>query len=255
MPKAFSQTKRDTANSAAASPKKRPGKSRQWKKSKKFNFGMDSFEGDPLSERDKRLMLIEEIVERRKSEEETKKRGNVPRFPNPEGNNWADCIKKQRERLVNSLFRAIQETDVKKLSLLLNRGVPVDIRNEFGETILMHAAGTGNIPLLKEILEYTPDLEARSKNKGDTSIMWAAESGKTKAVLLLHKAGAKINARNDGKMTALMLAAWEGHSNTVTQILKLGANPKLKDSFGRTALDYAELEGHRKVIKILSSSK
>ena|GEM_PF-6828080 len=255
MSKAFSNMKRNNAVPAASLPKKRPGKARQWRKSINSMLEMDSFEGDPLSDKDMRLMLIAETIERRKAKEEAKNRISAPMFQKPEEGSWDDCVEKQRKRLVKALFRAILETDVKKVSSLLKRGVPVDIKNEFGETIFMRAAGTGNIPLLEEILKYNPDIEARSKNKGDTPIMWAAESGKTKAVLFLHKAGVKINARNNGKKTALMLAAWEGHLGTVSKLLKLGADPKLKDSSNRTALDYAELERHIKVIKRLSSSK
>ncbi len=216
---------------------------------------MDSFRGDPLSERDMRIMLIAATIERRELEKETNNRGSASVSPTLEEKDWPECTEKQREIIAKGLFRAIQETDVKKLSSFLKRGVPVDMRNEFGDTILMQAAGTGNIPLLEEILKHNPDIEARSRGRGDTAVMCAAESGKTKAVLFLHNAGAKLDARNNGKKTSLMLAAWEGHLDTVAQLRKLGANPRLKDSSNRTALDYAKLEGHREVSKLLSSRK
>ncbi len=254
MQKSFSKLAKNSAMPSVRSSKKRPGKSRQRNKFRTPEFREDSFGLEPPMDKDARLMLIADAVEARKAGVEAMKLYQSS-FPSKHKKlNWTGCIKKSRKTLSDALFLAVRRTDVEKLSSLLKLGVPVDIFGKLGETIFMRAAGAGKIPLLEEILKHNPNLEARSKSRGDTALMWAAGAGKTPAIVILLNAGAKINARNNGKKTALMLAAGEGQSDTVSQLLKLGANPNLKDSTGRTALDYAKLEGHRKAIKFLFSS-
>ncbi len=75
---------------------------------------------------------------------------------------------------------------------------------------------------------------------GWTALMWAADNGYTEIVNALIEAGADDLTDNEGR-TALIRAAasWSGNAQTVNALIDAGSNVKQKDNNGITALDYA----------------
>jgi uncharacterized protein len=68
-----------------------------------------------------------------------------------------------------------------------------------GTTLLMSAAGQSSLRLMQALIDRGADLEARDA-KGQTALMYAAESGKPEPATLLIANGAVISARNgDGE--------------------------------------------------------
>src|SRR5204863_1821988 len=64
-------------------------------------------------------------------------------------------------------------------------------------------------------------------------------------------AGADLEAKDDGDMTALMRAAEKGHSDIVRVLIGAGANISGKDKFGRTAFFNAADKNHVGIVKML----
>ena len=86
----------------------------------------------------------------------------------------------------------------------------------------------------------------------NSQLMEAARGGQTERVQELLEAGADVNAKIEGNVTALMFAASEGHADTVRTLLEAGAEVDEKHSFtGASALDYAALAGHTEAVVAL----
>lgn len=106
-------------------------------------------------------------------------------------------------------------------------------------SILIYAARSGNPRVVREILRFHPDLEARGPD--DRTAMFAAAEdypsdhyqNRVECVRLLAEAGAKVNARDKNGDTPL-------HETFLTdverELLKLGANVNARDNNGDTPL-------------------
>lgn len=116
------------------------------------------------------------------------------------------------------LFELARNGGAGPLSVMLNAGVPVDIRTSSGDSLLMLACANGH---------------------ADT------------AGLLLD-AGANPDLRNDQLRTPLMAAAIADQAAMVDRLLEAGADTSLTDADGHSALDLARSTGAEDAIKALS---
>lgn len=86
------------------------------------------------------------------------------------------------------------------------------------------------------------DVNARDMESfGMTPLMWAAEWNKNpEVIVVLLKAGAEVNARDDDGETPLIYAAmYNPNPRVISTLLNAGADAKAKDSSGMTAVEYA----------------
>jgi len=81
--------------------------------------------------------------------------------------------------------------------------------------------------------------------------MWAAWKGSAECVDLLIKAGADLNLKDNGGLTALMKAAGQGSPECVDLLIKAGADLNLKDKAGMTALMKAAGQGSPECVDLL----
>ena len=105
-------------------------------------------------------------------------------------------------------------------------------------SILIESARSGNPDMVRDILRYSPSLEARDR-EGKTAIFAAGEYGsdqdarRAECVKLLAEAGADVNARDDNGNTPL-------HETFLTdvqeELLKLGANVNARNKDGETPI-------------------
>lgn len=122
----------------------------------------------------------------------------------------------------------------------------VDIRSFGGMTatysgdvgsVLIGAASSGNPGLVREVLRYHPDLEARD-GQGNTAVIAASEDSgnaseedRAECIRLLVQAGANVNAKNNEGDTAL-------HETFLTAVektlLQLGADVNARNKDGET---------------------
>ena len=114
-----------------------------------------------------------------------------------------------------------------------------------GETVLMTAARTGKVDVLKLLIARGADIRAHEPSKGQTALMWAAAENNAAAVKLLVEAGADLHERSrGGSFTPLLFAVRAGHIEASKALLDLGA--KIEDALpdGTSALVLATINAH-----------
>ena len=129
----------------------------------------------------------------------------------------------------------------------------VNAVDRHGHTALMQAAKSGDVEVVKDLLNRGAALDARSE-KGKTALHYAAANGHVDVVKLLIEHRAEIDARDLEWHTPLMLAAIYGCNHTVQALVQSGADPAMKTKSGNTALVYAENNNHPLALAILKKS-
>uniref|UniRef100_A0A7S0QPY2 Ankyrin repeat domain-containing protein n=1 Tax=Cryptomonas curvata TaxID=233186 RepID=A0A7S0QPY2_9CRYP len=90
--------------------------------------------------------------------------------------------------------------------------------------------------------------------KGNSALIWCADSGQVDAVKLLLECKSEINRRGISGNTALMRAARNGHFSCAELLLKHGADPSLRNLKEQTALHFAAFYEHPDVCRLLCAS-
>ncbi len=121
----------------------------------------------------------------------------------------------------------------------------VNKRNKQGETKLYRAVRSGNIKEVKKLLRDGADPDIADAH-GLTPLHQAAYWGEGEITALLLKAGAQVNAENNGKgWTPLHSAAVSGgmrsRQDVIELLLEAGAKQDAKDKHGWTPADYMVL--------------
>src|ERR1700676_2412924 len=110
------------------------------------------------------------------------------------------------------------ETD--SLAVMLRHGLPANLADHKGNTLLMLAAYNDNVETARMLLEHGGGV---------------AFKGYEEIVALLLKHGADIDADNGGGMTPLMFAAMFGRTKVVEQLKRQGASLKRRNCMGVSA--------------------
>ena len=105
-----------------------------------------------------------------------------------------------------TIHTAAQNGNLNRVKALLNQGVPVNSRTEYGWTPLHDAARYGRLNIVQELL----------------------------------KRGAHVNPRSIHGYTPLHVAAIANNPNIVHALIKAGANPKYGNIYGHRAHNYSQ---------------
>jgi ankyrin repeat protein len=132
-------------------------------------------------------------------------------------------------------LKAIQSRNSEKLRALLPAIEDVNLANAEGKTALMVAATTGDVALIRLLIERHAKPSVTNR-RGGTALMYAAANNQLGAIELLLRHGANVNTRAENGWTALTLAAAKGHHEVVAELTRSGANPNIPDVYGWTAL-------------------
>lgn len=129
---------------------------------------------------------------------------------------------------------------------------------EDGWTALHLAAHYGQEAIVRMLLAYGADPNARSKNDLANTPIHAAAAGGSKSLdalrtLLAH--GADVNATQHGGYTALHAAAQNGDRAMVDLLLARGADPSIKSADGRDAASFARKKGHEEIAGLFSEAR
>lgn len=149
--------------------------------------------------------------------------------------NWSpvtdeDIVKQQPvSRPGNDRARLLAAADsgsFDRVKELLDKGVPVDTRDEHQWTPLMLAALQGHDKIVSLLLEQGADIEAQDVN-GTTPLMAAASSGWLSVVKRLMNAGADMDVEDNAGETAFYMAEQFEHRAVVTYLAKIHASPEV----------------------------
>ena len=87
------------------------------------------------------------------------------------------------------LLQASENNNLERLKLLVDEGVYIDIRDEYGKTALMLASEYGHSEVVKYLIDKGTDINAKN-NDGKTALMLASENGHSEVAELLKANGA-----------------------------------------------------------------
>lgn len=125
---------------------------------------------------------------------------------------WATQAADPREEL----FTAARKGDVAAVRRLLDQGVDVNSKTEFGMTALAFAADAGHVEVVKLLIERQAHLDQPDSYYQFTPLIWATFHERVEVVAVLLKAGAK------GEGLALSFAVGQGQVAMVKAIIESG---------------------------------
>lgn len=129
-----------------------------------------------------------------------------------------------------------------ELDELLAMGLPPNLRNEKGDSLLMLASYHGHADAVRALLDRGADPDL-ANDRGQTPLAGAAFKGDLAVVRLLLDRGAAADGRSDGGRTPLMMAAMFNRTEIVDLLLAHGADPEARDGAGHNARTAAEAMG------------
>ena len=167
-----------------------------------------------------------------------------------------DAIKDHDGR--TGLFWAGERGHSHVVAELLRAGADPNNIDDNGGTALHEAVRRSNNiqadGVISLLIEAGANLEIKDNN-GYTPLMRANEYGNQHVVSHLVEEGAKVNNQTNGSgFTALHLAAERGYSSIPwipMSLLKGGADVNIKDNAGKTALHFAAKKGHMEIVSLL----
>jgi ankyrin repeat protein len=116
---------------------------------------------------------------------------------------------------------------------------------------VVSAAANGEIGLLSYLVDHGVDVNTRAQY-GESLLGVAASAGQVAAARVLIARGARLNTRTDLTLeTPLVEGAQMNHTEMVELLLDHGANPHSMDVFDRTALDWAYQNGNDRMANLL----
>ena len=158
---------------------------------------------------------------------------------------------------VRPLVAALAGGYFQAADLLRLGGADLDVRGKYGRNPLHAAAYSGNLEVVRILIDYDPAyVNVRSESRS-TPLHWALrghdfKDGSVISVLrLLLEQGADINAQNQDGRTPLHMASFDRALEVVRLLLEHGADVEVKNKYGRTPLHLASFDGALEVIRLL----
>ncbi|RMR05207.1 Ankyrin [Pseudomonas syringae pv. helianthi] len=149
------------------------------------------------------------------------------------------------------VFDVARQGNAVMLERLLEKGLPADLRNHKGDTLLMLASYHCHADAVRVLLSFRADPEIRNDN-GQSPIAGAAFKGDLAVVRLLVEAGANVDGASADGRTALMMAAMFNRNEIVDYLISQGADPHAIDAKGINALGAAQAMGATVTIEQLT---
>jgi ankyrin repeat protein len=155
------------------------------------------------------------------------------------------------ERGQTGLLIALREPSPKVIDVLLSSPqTDVNARNASDESPLMLAAIKGQADLVDKLLVR----DAAVNKPGWTPLHYAASSGQLSIMKTLLDKYAFIDAQSPNGTTPLMMAAMYGSAESVKLLIDEGADPLMKNELGMTALNFAQQGKRPDAVEMLTAA-
>jgi hypothetical protein len=138
--------------------------------------------------------------------------------------------------------------------LLRQNGADLDIRGRDRRNPLHAAVDSGNLEVVRKLIEYNPAYINAREVDGWTPLHWASEGRRFKdgsVLQLLLEHGAGIDVQGFDGWTPLHWASCYGPLGAVRLLLEHGADVEVKSKQGKTALQLAAQGGRDSIVKLL----
>lgn len=126
----------------------------------------------------------------------------------------------------------------------------VNDQDSFGNTALHIAANSGNVPIVKQLIDNKADVNIQDKY-GQTPLIYASFAGVMDVVKYLVANKANLDKQTKFGQTALMKAAFGGSQHICQHLIVNGANVDLQSSDGRTAMMISAEHNNLKIVEHL----
>jgi len=144
--------------------------------------------------------------------------------------------------LAQEVFQLVRGGDTDRLRRLLDLGLPPNMCNDKGDSLLMLASYHGHAGTSALLLEKGADPELRN-DRGHTPLAGAAFKGDVRMVELLLAHGAAVDGRSADGKTPLMFAAMFDRPEVVDALIAAGADVTARDDAGLDARALARAMG------------
>lgn len=165
---------------------------------------------------------------------------------------WADF--QEGDLVENSAFSeailwAAEVGNMNVLSLLLEKGVPIDVKGRYGNTPASLAARNGQMAVVQLLLEKGLEIDAPVEGE-KTILSCAAENGRMILVKFLLKRGANIEGGTNAG-SPLLWASGCGRDDIVRFLLEQGAKVDVHHRWDDKPLHKAASGGHEAIVRVL----
>ena len=156
------------------------------------------------------------------------------------------------------LFDAVRKGKLPQVKLLLDDGIDVEARDEYGHTPLHYACMygyptiarmlvSGNLHGVKPATTKVHEVKLLDRGAdpgvldryGHIPLHYACWMGHHDTATLLLDRGADVNARNEDNEIPLHYAYRKNSINVIHELLDRGADPCARDKHGKTPFDFA----------------
>ncbi|XP_048338429.1 2-5A-dependent ribonuclease isoform X2 [Sphaerodactylus townsendi] len=160
----------------------------------------------------------------------------------------------------DQLSKAVQEGSIEKVQELLEEGIDINFKMNFGWTALLSAVQGDKEDLVHFLLDNGAD-PCTKKDNGATPFIVAGITGNVTLLELFLSKGSDIDEHDDNGFTAFMEAAWYGNERALRFLHHRGADVNLRrivdeekralNAGGATALMDAAKKGHFVIVQAL----
>jgi hypothetical protein len=140
------------------------------------------------------------------------------------------------------LVEAVSRGDAAKVKELLEKGIPPEQKDRFGEPLLVITGRRGNLEIARHLIAHGADPFAHIPGGGDA--LWSAAAHGREGIVahLLEKA--KDNPKLASSLrTALAAAVMAGHTPIVRDLIGAGADVNAPTPWGKPVLTLASIRG------------
>ncbi|OQU79518.1 hypothetical protein SORBI_3008G155800 [Sorghum bicolor] len=151
----------------------------------------------------------------------------------------------------NALHFAAMKGHLEVCSFLVEElGIDVNCTNTDGVTPVKYAAATGEVGVLRYLLDHGGDPEMPDA-RDTTPLHFAAEQGHCEALRLLLSKGVDVDALHCRRLSPLLFAVGKGHDQAVNVLLEHGADPNIVAHNRFSPLIMACIGGSLKCMRLL----
>ena len=142
----------------------------------------------------------------------------------------------------------LDRSEIAAVHSLLRRGASIHTKCDDGSNVLMIAAASRDLPLLREALRQGVSVNSRDRI-GHTPLLYGIYGRDEACVRMLLAAGSDVEARDYQGRSALMLATEFRFRDGINLLIAYGADINRRNGKGHTALVYTG--GHPGLTRLL----